>query len=191
MSRHSGHLKKYDNPRQSDADYQAVYNITYRHSKEQLKKTSFTKYVGTHSKITQSFGLRFEDMGRGKVAMELINGEKKRKLVSIRRKGCLFRKARELATLCDVNVSMIDLSFGLGLKINKVKARIELLKSKKISDFEKLDGRDSLKMPLNNPNPITIMTRIDHNSNHSFVSDICHVSLLNHQMQQLLTAIIQ
>ena len=68
-----------------------------------------------------------------------------------------------------------DLSFGLGLKINKVKTRIEFLKSQKISDFEKLDGRDSLKMPLNTPNPITIMTRIDHNSNDSFGSDICHV----------------
>lgn len=39
--------------------------------------------------------------------MELINDSKKRKLVFIRRKDFIFKKARELATLCDVNVSMI------------------------------------------------------------------------------------
>nr|GEV36788.1 transcription factor, MADS-box [Tanacetum cinerariifolium] len=46
-------------------------------------------------------------MGRWKVPMELINDEKKRKLAFIRRKECSLKKARELATLCDVNVSMI------------------------------------------------------------------------------------
>nr|GEW12038.1 transcription factor, MADS-box [Tanacetum cinerariifolium] len=175
-------------------------------------------------------------MGQWKVAMELINDEKKRKLTFIRRKECTFKKARELATLCDVNVSMIissdnqespeifpqdprilnyminvykrnrvngkirsyglldfckdgkdniegelakmkkenmegkyptrfgfmdkysvgelkGLSFRFGLKIKQVKARIEFLK--KSSKFKKLDGRDSLKMPLNAPIPIT------------------------------------
>ncbi|GJS67183.1 transcription factor, MADS-box [Tanacetum coccineum] len=187
-------------------------------------------------------------MGRWKVPMELINDEKKRKLAFIRRKECTFKKARELATLCDVNVSMIissddqespeifpqdprilndminvykrnrvngkirsyglldfckdgkdniegelaktkkenmegkyptrfgfmdkysvgelkGLSFRFGLKIKQVKARIEFLKSKKSSKFKKLDGRDSLKMPLNTPIPITIMTCIDQNNN--------------------------
>ncbi|GJR67058.1 transposase family protein [Tanacetum coccineum] len=65
---------------------------------------------------------------------------------------------------------LTDLSFRLGLKINQVKARIEFLKSKKISKFKKLDGRDSLKMPLNTPNPITIMTCINQNNN-NFESD--------------------
>nr|GEX54966.1 transcription factor, MADS-box [Tanacetum cinerariifolium] len=41
------------------------------------------------------------------VPMELINDEKKRKLAFIRRKEGSLKKARELATLCDVNVSMI------------------------------------------------------------------------------------
>ncbi|GJT77682.1 transcription factor, MADS-box [Tanacetum coccineum] len=190
-------------------------------------------------------------MGRGKVRMELINNEKKRKRAFIIRKDCTFKKAFELATLCDVNVSMIissddqespeifpqdpciindminvykrnrvngkiksygllefckdgkdniegelaktkkdnleevsnevrfhgqvtqsfflapeieGLSFRLGLKINQVKSRIKFLKSKK------LDGRDSLRMPLNTPNPVTIMTCIDQNNN-SFGSD--------------------
>ncbi|GJY87540.1 transcription factor, MADS-box [Tanacetum coccineum] len=186
-------------------------------------------------------------MGRGKVRMELINNEKKRKRAFIIRKDCTFKKAFELATLCDVNVSMIissddqespeifpqdpciindminvykrnrvngkiksygllefckdgkdniegelaktkkdnlegkyptrfgfmdkysvgelkGLSFRLGLKINQVKSRIKFLKSKK------LDGRDSLRMPLNTPNPLTIMTCVDQNNN-SFGSD--------------------
>nr|GEY22864.1 transcription factor, MADS-box [Tanacetum cinerariifolium] len=46
-------------------------------------------------------------MGRWKVPMELIIDEKKRKLAFIRRKECSLKKARELATLCDVNVFMI------------------------------------------------------------------------------------
>nr|GEY22865.1 transcription factor, MADS-box [Tanacetum cinerariifolium] len=48
-------------------------------------------------------------MGRWKVPMELINDEKKRKLAFIRRKECSLKKARELATLCDVNIR----SYGL------------------------------------------------------------------------------
>nr|GEY86450.1 transcription factor, MADS-box [Tanacetum cinerariifolium] len=46
-------------------------------------------------------------MGRWKVPMELINDKKKCKLAFIRRKEGSLKKARELATLCDVNVSMI------------------------------------------------------------------------------------
>ncbi|GJU10270.1 transcription factor, MADS-box [Tanacetum coccineum] len=46
-------------------------------------------------------------MGRVKVSMELINDSKKRKITFLRRKEGLIKKARELSTLCDVNVSMI------------------------------------------------------------------------------------
>ncbi|GJS91872.1 transcription factor, MADS-box [Tanacetum coccineum] len=46
-------------------------------------------------------------MGRVKIPMELINDSKKRKITFRRRKEGLIKKARELSTLCDVNVSMI------------------------------------------------------------------------------------
>ncbi|KAJ0577683.1 putative transcription factor MADS-type1 family [Helianthus annuus] len=50
---------------------------------------------------------RFEDMGRAKIAMEPIQNDKKRKITFNTRKQGLVKKARELATLCDVDVSMI------------------------------------------------------------------------------------
>lgn len=46
-------------------------------------------------------------MGRVKIPMEPINDSKKRKITFARRKEGLIKKARELSTLCDVNVSMI------------------------------------------------------------------------------------
>ncbi|GKB54518.1 hypothetical protein Tco_0905271 [Tanacetum coccineum] len=78
-----------------------------------------------------------------------------------------------------------DLRFGLGLKINQVKARIEFLKSKKSSKVEKLHGRDSLKMPLNTPNPITIMTRLITTAS-TVLGLIMVWSLPDHQMQMLI-----
>ncbi|MFS7911053.1 putative transcription factor MADS-type1 family [Helianthus anomalus] len=46
-------------------------------------------------------------MGRAKIAMELIQNDKKRKITLNTRKQGLVKKARELATLCDVDFSMI------------------------------------------------------------------------------------
>ncbi|KAF5795935.1 putative transcription factor MADS-type1 family [Helianthus annuus] len=46
-------------------------------------------------------------MGRVKIAMEPIQNDKKRKITFNTRKQGLVKKARELATLCDVDVSMI------------------------------------------------------------------------------------
>ncbi|GJY47666.1 transcription factor, MADS-box [Tanacetum coccineum] len=139
-------------------------------------------------------------MGRGKVRMELINNEKKRKRAFILRKDCTFKKAFELATLCDVNVSMIYIFcvqespdiFKQGFLVLltiliKCLQRNERVLSFRSWDFEtlhpsynpqdsilskskKLDGRDSLRMPLNTPNPLTLMTCIDQNNN-SFGSD--------------------
>ncbi|KAJ0547519.1 putative transcription factor MADS-type1 family [Helianthus annuus] len=46
-------------------------------------------------------------MGRAKIAMEPITSDKKRKLTFNMRKQGLIKKAHDLATLCDVDVSMI------------------------------------------------------------------------------------
>ncbi|KAI3751352.1 hypothetical protein L2E82_22435 [Cichorium intybus] len=46
-------------------------------------------------------------MGRSKVPMERINNDKKRNLTFKTRKHGIIKKALELTTLCDVNVSMI------------------------------------------------------------------------------------
>ncbi|GJR40420.1 transcription factor, MADS-box [Tanacetum coccineum] len=148
----------------------------------------------------------------------LINNEKKRKRAFIIRKDCTFKKAFELATLCDVNVSMIissddqespeifpqdpciinDMinvykrsrvngkikSYGMleFCKDGKDNIEGELAKTKKDNlegkyptrnsflKSKKLDGRDSLRMPLNTPNPLIIMTCVDQNNN-SFGSD--------------------
>ncbi|KAC9449871.1 hypothetical protein R6Q59_025890 [Mikania micrantha] len=46
-------------------------------------------------------------MGRVKIVMEPITNDKKRKITFNARKQGLIKKARELTTLCDVNISMI------------------------------------------------------------------------------------
>ncbi|KAJ0471667.1 putative transcription factor MADS-type1 family [Helianthus annuus] len=46
-------------------------------------------------------------MGRAKIAMEPIKNDKKRKITFNTRKQGLVKKARKLAILCDIDVSMI------------------------------------------------------------------------------------
>nr|GEU80566.1 transcription factor, MADS-box [Tanacetum cinerariifolium] len=46
-------------------------------------------------------------MGQAKILKQPINDVKKRRITFLRRKEGLIKKARELSTLCDVNVSMI------------------------------------------------------------------------------------
>ncbi|KAJ0691805.1 putative transcription factor MADS-type1 family [Helianthus annuus] len=46
-------------------------------------------------------------MGRAKIAMEPIKNDKKRKIIFNTRKQGLVKKARKLAILCDIDVSMI------------------------------------------------------------------------------------
>ncbi|PWA82368.1 transcription factor, MADS-box [Artemisia annua] len=184
-------------------------------------------------------------MGRVKIPIEPINDIKKRKITFIRRKEGMIKKARELSTLCDVNVSMIicsnhqkspeifpqdtvklnDMidayktkrvsdpgkikSYGVcdfftdrknKIEDELVKAKkrnlqtkyptpnmdnsseeqlrdfahdlgikIELLKLKKMSNFQNLGHQGLLKMPLLNPNPRTMMTHIDYNNKNNII----------------------
>ncbi|PWA34555.1 transcription factor, MADS-box [Artemisia annua] len=49
-------------------------------------------------------------MGRAKIKMERINDNKIRNITFTRRKDCVLKKARELGTLCGVDVSVIMFS---------------------------------------------------------------------------------
>ncbi|PWA52517.1 transcription factor, MADS-box [Artemisia annua] len=83
-------------------------------------------------------------MGRVKIPIEPINGIKKRKITFIRRKEGMIKKARELSTLCDVNVSMIicsdhqkspDIFPQDPVKLNDM---IDAYKTKRVSDPGKI-----------------------------------------------------
>ncbi|GKD47269.1 transcription factor, MADS-box [Tanacetum coccineum] len=84
----------------------------------------------------------------GRVNMQLINDVKKRRISFLRRKEGLIKKARELSTLCDVNVSMIICSdHQQGPEIfpqDRVKLNnlINAYKSKRISDPRKIKSYD-------------------------------------------------
>ncbi|GKB76348.1 transcription factor, MADS-box, partial [Tanacetum coccineum] len=137
---------------------------------------------------------QFESMGRVKVSMELINDSKKRKITFLRRKEGLIKKARELSTLCDVNVKtdsdprkIKPYSLCDFFKDRKNKIEGELAKAKKSNleakyptSFEFLDNSSEVQlrdfacelgmklnqvMPLLKHNPITTMTHFDYNNN--------------------------
>ncbi|GJS01564.1 transcription factor, MADS-box [Tanacetum coccineum] len=89
----------------------------------------------------------------GRVNMQLINDVKKRRISFLRRKEGLIKKARELSTLCDVNVSMIICSdHQQGPEIfpqDRVKLNnlINAYKSKRVSDPRKIKSNLEAKFP--------------------------------------------
>ncbi|GJS01563.1 transcription factor, MADS-box [Tanacetum coccineum] len=83
-------------------------------------------------------------MGRVKIPMKPINDVQKRRITFLRRKEGLIKKARELSTLCDVNLSMIICSdHQQGPEIFpqdpvKLNDMINAYKTKRVSDPQKI-----------------------------------------------------